>query len=162
MNATDRTIPIYSADGTRLRNRTAASIEQLLADGKIVVERNRRGRIVCATFHPAQSAALVIRKKPHAGQTYSYSQTLPSGRKAWRFSALIAAEDLEDLSWQGVSPAEADCYVRSLFLTVSTSITVEQAPVNPPAKSRPRAEVVCITTKRKRPVEFDSEYRRAA
>ena len=163
MNATDRTIPIYSADGTRLRNRALASIDQLLADGKVVVERNRRGRIVCATFRPARQAAGALRQKPHAAPAYSYPQALPSGRKAWRFSALITADDLQDLSEQGVSAAEADRYVRGLFLTVSASVmAAPPAPVSVAAKPRRRAEVICISSVRRRPVEFDSGFRKAA
>lgn len=87
-----RRIPCYDSDGNRLRACKLAAIEALLASKRVIVERNQRGKIVCATFRPlprnspAVGGKGKLRKNAHLGQHYSVAESVDdSGRPVWRF-----------------------------------------------------------------------------
>ena len=165
------TIPTFSADGKRLRNYSLASIEKLLEQDRMAVERNRAGKITCATMRPADRSN-PIATTAHMGQSYSFLEHLPSGHCAWSHSRLL---DASEATAEGIADAEA--FVRNVFMQVPNSIAAVERKLAPVIcidefrrKAKRLAPVICIENfreKRKRvgtsrPIEFDSRVRLAA
>ncbi len=157
------TIPTYGADGQRLRNYPLRSIEWMLSLDEVVVQRNRKGSIVCAHLR-AEGGALTILDSAYMGQHYSFDERLPSGRSAWRHSPLLQRADRKNLMSEGFNSEQVDRFVRRTFRAVPLSCMSRTRLEGPPTP----AKVVSIDSFRKRglensrPVEFDSENRRAA
>jgi len=156
-------IPTYSSEGRRLRRYTLEAIERLEQLNLVAVQRNRRGRIVCAHFRGIDGAN-PIQNAPHSGTFYSSEETLPSGRSAWKHRGLVrdrgALESLLGEAPEDLQEAEVLC--AAIFQRVLVSCIAK--PRNARAT---RDKVVSIDAggKRKRagsrPLEFDSELRAA-
>jgi len=165
-------IRCYAANGSRLRDRSLASVETLLSLGKVSVSRNRKGTITGCQFK-SDGGANPILQTAHLGQMYSFEQHLPSGHTCWKHRALLQSQAVEALFGEPVeSRTDLDLYIRSIYMNVALSVKVE-APRTRPARSA--ANVVNIAdfehlrkpTQRKasgpsRPIEFDSQLRRNA
>src|SRR5438270_11528274 len=63
-------IPTYASDGRRIRSYSLPAIERLLSMSKVVVRRNRKGKIVSASFRPHDGAS-PLRGTCNMGQRYS-------------------------------------------------------------------------------------------
>lgn len=151
------TIPTYAADGRRLRSYTPSAVARLISLDQIVVECNRKGKIVCATFRPA-SGANPIRKTAHLGQHYSFREALPSGHHCWKHSNVLTRREAGELAGHDLEKVEGDRFIRTVFWAVPLSILQRQ-------EKATAAKMVSIDRGRKprvsRPVEFDSEMRAA-
>lgn len=144
----DITVPTYSSDGSRLRRYTLAAIERLEQLNLVAIQRNRKGKIVCAHFRNAEGAN-PIRTTAHVGSKYSYREKVGDGLFAWSLKGLPASEH-----------EDADLFVRGIFRNVALSCMKRDEPTPAPSK------VVSIDAGRKRrpaarPIEFDSERRAA-
>ena len=143
------TIPTYSAAGRRLGNRRLAIIEQLLADGLVTVERNRKGTITCAQYR------FRVRKPEEVRipTGHSFQETLPSGHRAWKFASEALSEELSAEKDQ----KDAERFVQAVFRAVPLSILAGRPakPVVVPIRS------VQKTSAPHRPIEFDSQMRAA-
>lgn len=170
-----QSVPTFTSDGRRLRNYSRVTLEAMASAGRVAVERNRQGQIVCATMRH-QDGANPISKNAHMGQAYSYAQVLPSGHRAWTHTKLV---DTRDLTVQ--ESIDAEQFVRRVFLGVPLSVTTTSAKpaaaqvvsIETYRERRKRlAPVLCIADYRHRvqvgktpasarPIEFDSQRRAA-
>jgi hypothetical protein len=116
------TIPTYSADGTRLRDYSSAAVERLCNRGAMVVERNKRGRIVAATFRPDKadrhSRSNPVRASIPVGTYYSYEESIADKYYVWQHRELVEARELRQLFGDGV---EREAFLRTVFLAVPVS-----------------------------------------
>lgn len=150
-------IPAYAPDNsTRRRSYSLEAIERFLALDLVVAIRGRKDKILRVYFREPDGGN-PLRASGRMGTKYSFDQTLPSGRSAWKHRELVCDErDLAALFGEPPDdPVEADLYVRAIFQAVPIScMTQPQSPT--PAK------VISIDAGRKaRPIEFDSERRAA-
>jgi len=154
-------IPTYASDGRRLRRYTLEAIERLEQLDLVAVQRNRKGRIVCAHFRP-QDGANPISNAAHTGTRYSFEESLPSGCAAWTHRALERdPRALATLFGESADDSDqAELFVRAIFRAVPLSCMKR-------TESKTSAKVVSIDAGRRRPkmgavnrpIEFDSERR---
>lgn len=165
----ERQIATFSPSGGPLRRYSLSAIERLLSMDRVVVKRNHHGRIVEAIFRQADGAS-PVRATAHLGTAYSFEEPLPSGHYAWRHRALVRDESsLEALF--GELPddrQDAELYVKAIFRAVPLSCMARPKPLTPPTKT-PGKVLPFAAGKRKpkaaaasRPLEFDSQWRKAA
>jgi hypothetical protein len=156
-------IPAYAPDNsTRRRSYSLEAIERFLALDLVVAIRGRKGKILRVYFRETDGGN-PLRTSAHMGQAYSYNQPLPNGRHAWKHRKLVRDErDLAALFGEPPDdPVEADLYVRAIFWAVPLSCMTQPTPEDPTPPTP--AKVVSIdSARRKRPVEFDSQWRQAA
>lgn len=149
---------MFASDGRRLRDYSLRAVELLLAISRVVVERNKRGEILCATFRPL-SGANPLSKSAHMGQRYSYAQPLADGHYAWRHRELIGERDIEALFGELTEHEleSRELFIRAVFRAVPLSILRR-----PGVKKSTPARVFSIEAGRsrasRRPIEFDSAY----
>jgi hypothetical protein len=167
---TPRLIRIYASNGTRLRDRSLASITTLAEQGRIAVSRNRRGTITCAQFISEPGGINKIRATAHMGQAYSFPQSLPSGHKTWKHRSLLQSQEIETIFGEPVEDQKVlDLYLRSIFRRVALDCIADPKPAPTPTPANV-FNIADYANRRKRtvgagvsrPIEFDSERRRAA
>ncbi len=118
-------IPTYATDGTRLhgyrmRDYALSAIERLLKLSKVVVRRNRQGRIVSAQFRP-ECGANPLCATALAGTRYSYLEQIYEHR-VWSHRRLLPRQDLEKLAGEPLeSEAEREQFVQAIFRAVPLS-----------------------------------------
>lgn len=162
-------IPAYAPDNsTRRRSYSLEAIERFLSLDLVVAVRGRKGKILRVYFREPDGGN-PLRTSAHMGQAYSYDETLPSGRSAWKHRKLVRDErDLAALFGEPPDdPIQADLYVRAIFRAVPISCMAQAKPEEPPPPTP--ANVISIEAGRKRkrepatarPLEFDSELRAA-
>jgi hypothetical protein len=179
---TSRLVPVYGANGKRLRNRSMASVETLLEQGKIMLTYTKRGAIKAAQFLDG-GGANPIRTTAHLGTQYSFHNRIRQDAPlfAWEHRPLVQPQDIEALFGETVeSQLDRDLYVRAIFRAVPLScMTGGQLAGETPQTPSPEAPAAAkrvlsiadfadrrrmIRAKREglhRPVEFDSEMRAA-
>jgi hypothetical protein len=168
-------IKCYAANGSRLRDRSVASVETLASLGKVSVTRHRRtGTIIGCQFKSEALGANPILKSAHMGQSYSFEQHLPSGHTCWKHRALLQSQAVEALFGDTVESRNAiDRYIKSVYMNVALSVIVESPRTAPAPAASASNKVVNIAdfehlrqpSQRKatgpaRPIEFDSQLRR--
>ncbi len=126
---TQKRIPTYAADGARLhgvrlRDYSLSMIERLLADSRVVVRRNRRGRIVSAQYR-ADVGATTLQANSLAGTRYSFLEQIREVR-VWSHRRLIPREDLELLAGKPLDKAACEQFVKTIFRAVPLSCLVEE------------------------------------
>lgn len=122
---TEKRIPTYSADGSRLRPYTASAIAHLLSLSAIVVRKNRAGSIVVAQFRSA-SGAHPMRNSALCGTRYSFLERIHESRM-WSHRVLVprpSLEELEELAGKVNDEAARESFVRSIFNAVPLSCLV--------------------------------------
>ena len=112
-------IKTYSAGGQRIRDYSEEAIAELVRKGRMVVTRSVKGRLLSATFLPAETRA--VQKTAHMGQRYSFDEKLPSGRRAWKHADLLSPETIERLAGEPLLQNEIDLYIRAIFRAVPLS-----------------------------------------
>jgi hypothetical protein len=151
-------IPTFGADGRRLRSYSLPAVERLLSLSKVVVRRNRRGRITSACFRPTDGAN-PLRLTALMGTRYSYQQQLDEHR-AWSHRRLIQRQDVEALMGEELlDEVEIDVYVRAVFRAVPLSV-MRRDPRKTPLDRVP-AKVVSIDSGRKPADPYPGERRAA-
>lgn len=163
----EKKIPTLSADGQRWRGYSLEAIERLRGKDLVTVERGRRGQIKVAYFRKIDGAN-PIQATAHMGTRYSFEEPLRSGHFAWTHRELVR-DDNSLAAIFGVPPddrADAERYVRAIFRAVPLSCMKQDEPT--PPEPTPPAKVIPFAGKRKRtaatarPLEFDSQWRKAA
>lgn len=79
-------IKTFAADGRRLRSHSFESVARLEQLKLVIVQRNRKGDILCAHFYGQTRTPLTSRLK--AGTRYSYRELVGDGRRRWSHSKL--------------------------------------------------------------------------
>ena len=124
----EKRIPMYAADGitrlhgVRFRDYSLAMIERLLAESRVVVRRNRKGRIVSAQYRPdpERGDALPLSASALAGTRYSFLEQIYEVR-VWSHRRLIPRQDLESMAGKPLERVEAELFVQSIFRAVPLS-----------------------------------------
>jgi hypothetical protein len=150
-----RNIQCFAADGRRIRSYSPEAIERLREGGRVVVIRNRSGRVTSAHFCEI-AGANPVSKTAHMGQHYSYQQSIGEAR-LWQHRPLISRVDRNELL-DSMDHNQAENFIRGVFRAVPLSCL---------SAGKPKAKVVSIAEYRSgrrkavRPLEFDSELRAA-
>jgi hypothetical protein len=73
-------VPTYGADGLRRRNHSLDTVLYLESRKAVIVQRTRKGEVVCAHF--CGDSAMPIRTRVKAGTRYSYLEQI-GGHPGW-------------------------------------------------------------------------------
>jgi hypothetical protein len=103
------TIPAYSPDGRRRRNVSAGAVERLLNQDKIVIRKNKNGRVTCVQFL-CEDGANPLQSVAHGGTKYSFQRRFGLAR-VWVLKNLAPSGD-----------EDADLFVRCVFRAVPLSV----------------------------------------
>lgn len=130
-----RRIPTYTADGARLRDYSLASIERLLEQERVTVQRAPTGVILCASFRPTDErqnplpGRNPVAKKVHRGTYYS-SLKSDGNSRVWQLHKLPTSRDFEHLYGRPRNRRESELFARAVFRSVERSVMREKtAPV---------------------------------
>ena len=117
-------IPTYSADGVRRRNHSLETVLFLESRKTVVLQRTRKGEVVCARF--CGESYTPIRTRVKAGTRYSYLEPI-GGHRGWTHSRLprIPVARAQELTNKELA-AELDYKRRLAFRAVQVSIREHQ------------------------------------
>ena len=133
----------FSADGRPLRSYSRERLEFLAAHDRVVLIRNRKGRITSAHFREAGSSP--IQAHAHMGQRYSFEQRVGDAR-LWQHKRLLHGA-------RGAELADAERYLQAVFRAVPLSCMGKVVRID----SHPDYH---RNQRRRRPIEFVSEGRK--
>jgi hypothetical protein len=73
----------FSAEGKRIRDYSSEAIDRLLEMSRVIVKRDRAGRIKSAQFRHLDGGNLNW-SHVHRGTSFAYVEHLDSGRRLWQ------------------------------------------------------------------------------
>ncbi len=144
---TNRIVPTFAANGKRLRNHSAAHVEQLEQRGVVQLSRTAKGRIKACQFLTGLGAN-PVQKTANTGTVYSFYNRVGDAQ-LWEHRQMVQRQDVEALFGLPVERGEdLELYLRGIFRAVPLSCMRTEAIIMPrPAKTP--AKVVSIASGRK-------------
>ena len=122
---TEKRIPTYAVDGTRLRDYAASAVDHLFKLSMVVVRRNKKGVPVSAQFRETVTGANPLRSSSLAGTRYSFLEQIHEVR-VWSHRRLIPRSDLEEIAGQPFkTEQECERFVQAIFRAVPLSCIKE-------------------------------------
>jgi hypothetical protein len=131
---TEETVPTYIADGRRCRDYGLAACKRMEKLGMMVLERNRRGKIVCATFRPEEQDSYTRRnplRQTIPTGSYHSREELIGNHWVWQFRPGITLNELSQVMGKRAECEDLDIFVRTVSRAVALSC------INDPGKPRP-------------------------
>jgi hypothetical protein len=129
-------VPTYIADGRRCRDYTRAMCERLEKRGMMVLERNRRGKVVCATFRP-EALDSSTRRNPTRPTiptgTYHSREELIENHWVWQHRPRITLNELSQVMGERAECEDIETFLQTVARAVALSC------IDDPAKPRPDA-----------------------
>lgn len=126
------TIPTYAHNRQRCRRYSLASIERLLREGKVIVDRNSRGEITAAMFRPRPEREVKprCRNTVSTGTYYSHLVTLDErGHQLWQHKDLLTLSEMDVIMGERVDEIEdRDRFLAAIFRAVPLSCLTTPKP----------------------------------